>query len=47
MGLRNSQTLVTSFDPRSRTGSDRANAKPLAAIIGFDPRSRTGSDALA
>ncbi len=33
-----------SFDPRSRTGSDRLSAPWFIKAHGFDPRSRTGSD---
>ena len=33
------------FNPRSRTGSDRAVPDPAPATVHFNPRSRTGSDA--
>ena len=32
------------FNPRSRTGSDRAVPDPAPATVHFNPRSRTGSD---
>ena len=37
-------SMQTSFDPRSRTGSDSYSMPLDCSASGFDPRSRTGSD---
>ena len=41
-------TLITqsSFNPRSREGSDAAPGMSEAQVAGFNPRSREGSDCL-
>ncbi len=35
---------LTSFNPRSRAGSDSAYTSFVSATDGFNPRSRAGSD---